>query len=390
MALSPTSTGTSTNSTQTPSAANKAATNLADQKDIFLKLLTTQLKNQDPSQPMDTNQFTQQLVMFSQTEQTVQMNANLEKLLAQNAVSTSTTAANLIGKQVRSESNAIQFDGTNPVDFTYQLPSEADSVTVAVTTTSGRAIFTANGAKDTGQHNVRWLGNKDDGTTAEAGPYQITVVAKDKTGNTLETKTYTDGLVKSVAMVDGKVTLQVNGKDVPFENISLISGDPSAAQTPNGGSTIGGAGSSTGVSMDTALSLIGKKVRTSASSVAHTKGQDSKVSYELPKNVKNARINVYNASNNLVYSQQGEVTEGVSQFTWNGMMSSGEYAESGNYRVTVSATLNDDTTVSAQPFQEEVVQGATFPNGQVLLQLPSKSVGLQDILSVALNGQAGS
>ncbi|MBN8531068.1 MAG: hypothetical protein J0L97_04310 [Alphaproteobacteria bacterium] len=370
----------------TKTAAQQAATNLADQKDVFLKLLTTQLKNQDPSQPMDTNQFTQQLVMFSQTEQTVQMNANLEKLLAQNAVSSSTAAANLIGKRIRSESNAIQYDGTNPVDFSYELPAAAETVTVAVTTASGRAIFTANGVKESGMHNVRWLGNKDDGSTAEAGPYQISIVAKDRTGQPLEVKTYTDGAVQSVAIVDGKVTLQVNGKDVAFENVSLISGDPTATQPPGGGSTI----DTKGVSMDTALSLIGKKVRTSASSVAHTKGKDSKIAYELPANVKGSRIDVYDASNNLVYSQQGEITQGISEFTWNGMMSSGEYADSGNYRVTVSANLTDDTTVSSQPFVEEVVQGATFPNGQVLLQLPSKSVGLQDILSVALNGEAGS
>ena len=84
----------------TPTSSNPTATNSTDPAlkqlsgnfSTFLNLLTTQLKNQDPTSPMDTNQFTQQLVMYSQVEQQIQSNSNLKTLIAQGQSSASAMA----------------------------------------------------------------------------------------------------------------------------------------------------------------------------------------------------------------------------------------------------------------------------------------------------------
>src|SRR5215468_12531093 len=105
-----------------PSAAQQQ---LAGNFDTFLTLLTTQLQNQDPLSPMDSNEFTQQLVMFSQVEQQINTNDNLQSLIALNLSQNANSAVNYIGRSVvmTNGEGALQSngDGTSSVDWTYNL-----------------------------------------------------------------------------------------------------------------------------------------------------------------------------------------------------------------------------------------------------------------------------
>src|SRR3546814_14925611 len=90
----------STDASASSSAASSAATSLAGDFNTFLTLLTTQLKNQDPTSPMDSNEFTQQLVQFSQVEQQIDMNKNLETMISLMQSQQNSSNLNYVGKVV--------------------------------------------------------------------------------------------------------------------------------------------------------------------------------------------------------------------------------------------------------------------------------------------------
>src|SRR5215468_478605 len=116
-----TPTVTDPNATDSTSAEQTLAGNF----NTFLTLLTSQLQNQDPLSPMDSTQFTQQLVMFSQVEQQINTNDNLQSLIALNLSQNANSAVNYIGRSVvmTNGEGALQSngDGTSSVDWTYNL-----------------------------------------------------------------------------------------------------------------------------------------------------------------------------------------------------------------------------------------------------------------------------
>src|SRR5215469_6276624 len=100
MATTPVTSTTPPTQTPTPSVATSSKKQLSANFDTFLTLLTTQLQNQDPLQPMDSNQFTQQLVQFSQVEQQINSNQNLETLISATKNQTSQSAVSYLGKSL--------------------------------------------------------------------------------------------------------------------------------------------------------------------------------------------------------------------------------------------------------------------------------------------------
>ena len=125
-------------------ASTKAQTSklkLTDDFDTFLTLLTTQLQNQDPLEPLDTNQFTQQLVEFASVEQLIDQSASLEDLIALQEETTQIGAAGYIGNTIEYDGSAAPFvDGK--ANWAYVLPSDATSVELKVLDSSGTAVFT--------------------------------------------------------------------------------------------------------------------------------------------------------------------------------------------------------------------------------------------------------
>lgn len=169
----------------TGNAALTSATSLADNFDTFLTILTAQIQNQDPLEPLDSSQFTEQLVQFSGVEQQIRANQSLDALLAQTRANTGAALASYLGQEAEIDSAGGQFRG-EPVHWRYSLPSGADSATVTVTDKTGKIVWSGPAETGIGSHDFTWDGSLTAGGTAGDDVYYINVVAKDADGATVE------------------------------------------------------------------------------------------------------------------------------------------------------------------------------------------------------------
>lgn len=213
--------------TDVQAAQQKTATasnQLNQSFDDFLRLLTTQLQNQDPLSPMDTAEFTNQLVMFSQVEQQLQSNSTLNKLLALQTLNMTALGVSFIGKNVEVAGSSFQADGASGVSMAYDMPPDAETGTVTIRDANGDAVFTTPAEKNAGRHDFVWDGKNSNGLMAPAGTYTIEVSAQTAKGNSLNVTTYVPGRVTSLeSLDDGTLVLNVNGKKVPLTSVSKIS-----------------------------------------------------------------------------------------------------------------------------------------------------------------------
>lgn len=163
-------TSQTTATAEATSKAARSAQTLAGDFDQFLTLLTTQLQYQDPTNPVDSKEFTQQLVQFTQAEQMVNTNANLEKLIDLQNSSLVASAANYIGKVVDANGNTAPLQNGR-AEFHYSLGAAADDVKIAVIDADGNIVYSEAGETGIGQHDFIWNGVANDGTTMPDGPY---------------------------------------------------------------------------------------------------------------------------------------------------------------------------------------------------------------------------
>ncbi len=166
-----------TTTTNSQTAAD--ATSLANNFDTFLTLLTAQLQNQDPLAPMDSTQFTQQLVQFSQVEQQIRTNQQMESLVGQFQAASASAALSYLGKDAIVEADETYLAG-GEANWAYVLPDGgADSVKITVRDSAGRAVYTTEDQPITeGEHLFTWNGVKTNGETAADGVYTIDIEAQ--------------------------------------------------------------------------------------------------------------------------------------------------------------------------------------------------------------------
>jgi flagellar basal-body rod modification protein FlgD len=215
-------------STAAPAAAAPAAATDADQTqlagnfDTFLTLLTTQLQNQDPLNPMDSNQFTQQLVEFSQVEQQINTNTNLQTLITQGSSQTGAYAVSYLGKAVTvTNGNAPLSSGA--ADWNYNLGTEATQTTLTVTNASGAVVYTGAGETGAGAHTFNWDGTDGNGGTMQPdGTYKLTVSAAAGDGTAVTSQVSTTGVVSEVDMTSGTPQLLVGPMSVPLADVSGV------------------------------------------------------------------------------------------------------------------------------------------------------------------------
>jgi flagellar basal-body rod modification protein FlgD len=170
------------NTTGVPTQAGTDRTTLADNYDTFLVLLTAQLQNQDPLAPMDSTQFTQQLVQFSQVEQQIRTNEQLEGLVGQYQAASAGAALSYLGKDAIIEADETYLAG-GEANWAYNLPQTAEEITVTVRNSSGRAIYSTTASSGTaGEHLFTWDGTMDGGGTAPDGVYTLDIEALDSAG----------------------------------------------------------------------------------------------------------------------------------------------------------------------------------------------------------------
>lgn len=171
--------------TATASEAATSRTRLSDNYDTFLVLLTAQLQNQDPLAPMDSTQFTQQLVQFSQVEQQIRTNEQLEGLAGQYQAAAVGAALSYLGKDAIIEADETYLAGGS-ANWAYRLPEAADSMKIQVKDMQGRVVYeTTSAARGSGEHLFTWDGVKTNGETAADGVYQISISAQNAAGTAI-------------------------------------------------------------------------------------------------------------------------------------------------------------------------------------------------------------
>jgi flagellar basal-body rod modification protein FlgD len=193
---------------------------IAQNFDAFLLLLTTQLQNQNPLEPLDTNQFTQQLVQFASVEQQIKSNETLNALLASSRSSIVSTAASFVGMQVTADGATSELKNGR-AEWRLTLPRAA-SAAITIRDLEGNVVANETKSFNAGTQSYAWNGRTSTGQSAPPGRYTIMVTGRDATGQTIGIKTEISGRVDSVDMTGDEPILSLGGVSVPLSNVKTI------------------------------------------------------------------------------------------------------------------------------------------------------------------------
>ena len=211
---------------QVTSALSGNASTAVDQSTLqnnfaqFLQLLTTQLKNQNPLDPLDTNQFTQQLVQFAQVEQQLKSNDQLSTLVSLQKTAQSTQALGFVGETVVVDgANATLANGS--AKWSLNVPKPA-TVSVTIRSTTGQTVFSGNYTMNAGMQDFIWDGKSANGTQWPDGNYKMTLTAQDTSGQAVAIPTEVEGVVNSVDITKSPPTLSVADQEFTLDKIKRI------------------------------------------------------------------------------------------------------------------------------------------------------------------------
>jgi flagellar basal-body rod modification protein FlgD len=208
---------------QVTTSKNKLAKDL----NSFLQLLTSQLKNQDPLSPMDSSEFTNQLVEFAQVEQQIGMNDNLTSLIGLTNQSIVSNAVNYIGKTIEGESNQAPLQN-GKLKAAYGLNAEAHQVTVVVRNEAGDIIYSrpidSAAGRAQGVHSFEWDGKDSNGNQLPDGPYTISVTAVGADETPIENYITAFGRVTGVTSINGATVLLVGKVGIPVNSVLSVTG----------------------------------------------------------------------------------------------------------------------------------------------------------------------
>lgn len=222
------------------SAANPAANNagaaskLTGDFNMFLKLLTSQMTNQDPLKPMDATEYTKQLVQFSQVEQSIQQTSVLKDILAGLSQQTMAQAASFIGMEGKFDGAVAGLDaGSGSASWSYAAERPAVQITAKIADSSGRIVQTMNLTNSSGR--LVWDGQTGAGARAPEGPYSLTVEAIDAAGNSVPVRVNALGTVRSVSNEGNRVLVGTGGVSLPVSSllaVSAVEPTPTPVATP--------------------------------------------------------------------------------------------------------------------------------------------------------------
>ncbi len=194
-------------------------------KDGFLKILTSQLTNQDPFNPMDQKEMTAELAQIGTLEQMTNLNAKLDKLVGNPKVQSQIAGIGFLGKEITTSGTTVEFDGTEKgVDIPVNLPNIGKSVTVRISDLKGQLIKQIELADlPKGAHKIYWDGKKEDQTLMSKGNYNISVFGKDEAMKGFQGETKIKGLVTGIKFNNGEIVLNINGsKEVFLKDVESL------------------------------------------------------------------------------------------------------------------------------------------------------------------------
>lgn len=200
------------------SSSTKTAT-IASNFQTFLTLLTTQLQHQNPLEPLDTNQFTAQLVQFAGIEQQMKQNEQLASLISIEKSAQSTQALVYVGNTVAVDGSKAQFDGS----ATWNLKAPKDTnAAITITNSAGQTVYSGNYSLQQGNASFVWDGKGNDGVQYPAGTYTLTATGKDSSGNNVAISTEIQGVVDSVDLTASPPLLSIGGQSYTTDQIKRV------------------------------------------------------------------------------------------------------------------------------------------------------------------------
>ncbi len=207
-------------STSSNSSTGVDQQTIAGNFQTFLQLLTTQLKNQNPLDPLDTNQFTQQLVQFAQVEQQLKSNDQLATLVSLEKAAQSTYGLAFVGATVAVDGATTKLTNASAQwNFSVTKPATAN---VSITNSTGQVVYTGSYTVQPGTQNFVWDGRGNNGTQWPDGNYTMSVTAKDTSGNSVAVSTEIEGVVDSVDLTQSPPVLAIGGQSFAIDKVKRV------------------------------------------------------------------------------------------------------------------------------------------------------------------------
>lgn len=210
-------------------SAASAGAQLAETFDTFLTLLTTQLQYQDPLNPMESGEFTQQLVQFSSVEQQIQSNKNLETAVSLLLANQTISAVGYIGREVEVKGDAAWLGAEGGATWGYELEAPATAAALTVTDATGKLVYVAPAELARGHHTFTWDGKDSAGNRLPEGTYTLAVAATDADGEEISSVVSVMGTVTAVQSKDGEPMLMLGRTEAPLWNLLHVKNADGAA-----------------------------------------------------------------------------------------------------------------------------------------------------------------
>ena len=215
-----TATGTTTTSSAASAASSAAAPNLAGNFNEFLQLLTTQLQHQDPTSPLDPNQFTQELVQFSSVEQQINTNTSLTTMIALQQTQQAASALQFIGANVAVSGTTAQL-ANGQASWNYSVTQPA-TASINILDSSGTTVYSTSQTVQPGSQSFVWNGMDGQGNSFPSGPYTISISAVGTSGQSVPVTTQIQGVVTGVDVSKNPPNLTIAGQAYPLNQITQV------------------------------------------------------------------------------------------------------------------------------------------------------------------------
>jgi flagellar basal-body rod modification protein FlgD len=349
-------------------------------KDDFLMLLVTQLRFQDPLNPMDNTEFVSQLAQFRALEGTSNIETAVkgldesfkDSIAAQNTSANSmasTAAVSLIGKTARMQVENIKWYASagEKINIPVYIGGNPDA-TVEILDADGNVLrtFHATGKDSENTVNLVWDGRTDKGGLTPAGAYKVHIVGEEKDDSLYA---FVEDVVTGVRFTDDNALVKIHGLEIPLSNILDVA---------QGGSASRGQLLTEG----TAVSLLGKTVRVHQDTVNFRQGDNESIGIKVNAEAgKTVQLAICNKAGETVQTLTAQAEEnGVAFFTWNGTQTSGGYVPAGTYTLKITG---EDRDPSLYAFVEGRVDGVSNLPGSAQVRIAGVSFNLSSIVDIS-------
>jgi len=222
--MSTVDTNNTTNTSNSSSSSSSSSSTGAMSQSDFLKLMVAQLQAQDPTNPVDNQEFASQMAQFSTLSATQDLNTTVTSLASQLTAASQTnqvlSSANLVGRDVMVPATTTAYDGSTATKGAVNVAT-AGAVVINITDASGNAVRTINlGTQSEGLSQFTWDGKDSKGNQlSDGGKYTVAITATDGAGNSVFNYSTISGVVTGIDTSTGTPSLTVNGVSVSASNI---------------------------------------------------------------------------------------------------------------------------------------------------------------------------